>query len=571
MKRAILLFLLIPKLVLCGEVLTKSKINSVEVFSDRAIIERVAKVDIPSGNNTLIFENLPPSILENSVKVSAKGSVPIEIMGIELERKDAENEELKELDKQIEEVEWEKKKVDTSLDLLKKEEELLMSIFYPKNSLNEKEGVSYKVDIFGLDKLFSFLTAKLEELNSKKLSLNIQSSELANKKKSLEKLRFELKQKSPVSVEICKVFVTNEIGGTFFVAVSYAVKGCSWQPSYILKALPEESKVEITTVASIIQKTFEDWNGASITLSTASPSMGIEPPQLRPTFVDLIEEVIVTGSPRTSKRKTEDLGLEVGVEGGVEGGIVGGVVAGVKTNLNEKSESEEYASEEKENFGNIATYSNAALENLGLTVRFSLSGRVNIPSDGKLHKFFLNKSKFDANFDYLVVPRKEEKGFMRAKFTNNLKFPILPGEVEFFYGGENMGSGELPYISIGDDIEAYFGKNNDILAKFEEVKRQKIEGLFLGNKEKIKFENKITVENLSGKEITLEILDKIPVSKNRQIEITDVSLAPEKQSLDENGITKWVFKLKVKEKKEIFISYTVAYPKGTKIKWINLK
>ena len=58
----------------CDEITAKSRINSVEIFSDRAVVERTATVELPPGTQTIVFEGLPPSIIENTIKVSGKGN-----------------------------------------------------------------------------------------------------------------------------------------------------------------------------------------------------------------------------------------------------------------------------------------------------------------------------------------------------------------------------------------------------------------------------------------------------------------------------------------------------------------
>lgn len=215
-----------------------------------------------------------------------------------------------------------------------------------------------------------------------------------------------------------------------------------------------------------------------------------------------------------------------------------------------------------------ADYSNAALSEAGIHLNFSIRGRIDVASDGKPHKYYISKNVLDAKYDYFGVPRQDDKAFMRGVFTNKMEYPILPGEVEFFYAGELVGSANMPLVVRNQDCEAYFGRNNEISLKFEELKREKMEQGFLGNKERIKFQNKITIENHTRNDIRIELLDKLPKPQRPEIELVDVKIVPDKTSEKTNNILSWILDLKPQEKKEILVDFTIEYPKGVILRGI---
>jgi hypothetical protein len=71
----------------------------------------------------------------------------------------------------------------------------------------------------------------------------------------------------------------------------------------------------------------------------------------------------------------------------------------------------------------------------------------------------------------------------------------------------------------------------------------------------------VTVENLSSKATGLTLADRIPVSENREIKVSNVKITPAGNP-DSKGILHWDLKLKPKEKRQFRISYQVDYPRA---------
>ncbi|RKY82231.1 hypothetical protein DRP98_09300 [candidate division KSB1 bacterium] len=60
----------------------------------------------------------------------------------------------------------------------------------------------------------------------------------------------------------------------------------------------------------------------------------------------------------------------------------------------------------------------------------------------------------------------------------------------------------------------------------------------------------------------MNLLDQIPVSQYKEIEIKEVAISPQFSSKQENGILRWQFVMQPKEKKKITLGFTVEYPRG---------
>jgi hypothetical protein len=68
---------------LAGEIGAASKIDSVTVYPDAAIISRLAEVDLAQGDNVLVFKNLPLALDPTSLRLEGEGSAKMTIGAVE--------------------------------------------------------------------------------------------------------------------------------------------------------------------------------------------------------------------------------------------------------------------------------------------------------------------------------------------------------------------------------------------------------------------------------------------------------------------------------------------------------
>jgi hypothetical protein len=83
-----------------------------------------------------------------------------------------------------------------------------------------------------------------------------------------------------------------------------------------------------------------------------------------------------------------------------------------------------------------------------------------------------------------------------------------------------------------------------------------------------KLDYRIIIENLKSESVRVKIIDAIPVPNTDRIQMKDVSIKPEPNERDwqkRNGVMLWDIQLPAKTSKEIYISFTIKYPKDYKI------
>jgi hypothetical protein len=68
-----------------------------------------------------------------------------------------------------------------------------------------------------------------------------------------------------------------------------------------------------------------------------------------------------------------------------------------------------------------------------------------------------------------------------------------------------------------------------------------------------------TAKNLSDHEMPLVLAERIPVSENTDIQVSNVRITPTEKP-DQEGIVRWSMTLKPGEEREFRVSYQVDYP-----------
>ena len=87
MKRTLFAFVLTiasPFLCFAQGITANSKINQVVVFSEDALVNRVANVKLNAGEDKIIFPGIIPEIDEDSLRVSGSGTAEVKILGAQV-------------------------------------------------------------------------------------------------------------------------------------------------------------------------------------------------------------------------------------------------------------------------------------------------------------------------------------------------------------------------------------------------------------------------------------------------------------------------------------------------------
>ncbi|MDP2939221.1 MAG: mucoidy inhibitor MuiA family protein [Candidatus Omnitrophota bacterium] len=520
-----------------------SRITSVTIYPDSALITRSSNLKLTPGEHQIVFPDIIPEIDENSLRVSVGESEGIKILGAQLKKKFLEeqpSERVKQIEAQIQTLEDEKRKFEDSKKILSEEKEFLDSIrLFSKDQL-PKDLVTKTPSAKDLEETFKFLDAKLKENYSLILDTELNLRQL---QKKIDVLKNELAQvfgfskKSKRSITV-DLQVLKPL--TCDLNVSYLVKGASWEAIYDARANFEKLEVELVSYGIIRQKTGEDWPEVEISLSTAKPAVGGRMPYVAPWFLKPYEMERMRGQ-----------GL--------------GIKAGRLAQQYEAFDAEFAAKPE------APQVEYAAVEEKGIAVVYKIPHKANVKSDGSEHKLPVSSQILQARFEYSTYPRATPCAFLGSRVTNAKELQLLAGRVNIFLDGDFVGQSSLDNIGPGEEFDLYLGVDENVKVKREQIEKKVDDVLIAGipsPTRKTTFKYKTTLENYKNKKINIILFEAMPVSQDEKIKVKIInsSLEPkEKDWQDRKGIWRFELELTPKEKKEIFYSFSVEHPRDMQL------
>ncbi|HZK10895.1 MAG TPA: mucoidy inhibitor MuiA family protein [Atribacterota bacterium] len=537
------LILFISVNIYATEIEVKSEISEICVYTDSALVNRVAHLELETGTYKAIFTEIIPEVDENSLRVSTEGMAVIRLFGAQVKREYLEevpSERIQQLKEEIQRLEDEITRIQNLETILMEKKKFLDSITLFSDEQIPQDLITSMPQISDLENILIFLDTELKDIYTQTLDCELEMRDLNNK---LETLKRELSQVSGVQSKLKRsIIVELEVlkEGATDLKVSYLVGGASWNPIYDARANFEKSEVELVSYGVITQVTGEDWLEVDCSLSTAKPRIGGSMPYvaswfLRPYQPEVMRDKV--SAPLAATYQTEAFKEEAGA-------------------LEEPAESEmKYATAEEK----------------GIAVIYKLPSKVSVKSDKSEHKFPISSQILPAEFEYSSYPRVSPFAYLGSRVTNSKGLQLLAGRVNIFLEGDFVGFSGINNIAPSEEFDLYLGIDENVKVKRELLEKKVDETLIAGipsRTKKTTFKYKLTVENYKSKKIKVKLFEAIPVSEDDRIKIKidEISLEPGVEDWeDRKGIWLWELELEPQQKQEIFYTFTVEHPRDMQV------
>ncbi len=543
MRSSLKIFLCVALIVLAPALAlaVSSKITSVEVYLDRAQVTRTADVKLNRGEVEVNFCGLPASLDNRSVQVWGSGAAKATLEGVTVDLEPAPEVpegRVADLKRRIEEL-WDQKKLIEEKRMALAITIRMLADVRPERSHRSDSKTSWG-NIAEIERIAMAVVGGLRDAFSDDRRL---AAELRRTDLEINALNKELKKIRRPSGDRTKCVTVNlsvSRAGSMKVTFSYLLPGASWKPLYDIRALPDEEEIEITSYAQIIQRTGEDWTDVSLSVSTAKPHIGGTPPKLDPLYLVFYHPPAPAGTaappppPRMAPMDGE--------------GVTGAEMA-----------PEEALEEEVEVAAEIEA---AQVRSAGTAVFFEVKQKKTIPSDGEPHRVPIAVDKLSASFEHASWPEAKSIVFLRAKTKNETGHPFVAGKANVFVGPSFIGTTNIDDWTDTEEKTLSLGIDQGVRIKRKQLKRKEKE---TGSKRTIAYEYLVEVKNFKRKSITIEIFDRVPISRQGDIEIKVENILPEPAKRKDNGILMWRIDLAAGASAEVRISYTVRFPKDRRI------
>lgn len=525
-----------------------SRITSVAVYPDRAVLTRLARVELPAGESELVIDGLPAALVDESLQVSGKGTAAATLLDVTLRRtflEAAADPRLRTLEEELAALQRDDDALAARLGQLDQQRALLLRIENALTAPAAKDSPSARPSLDEWQRLLAFQAENLTRIAGDQQSLQQQRNALAAKIAAVEAQLNEFKGRTSPrrSQKAAAVRVSATRAGTLDLVVAYTTPGASWSPAYDARLRAETRAIDVTYYGVIRNGTGEDWNGVALTLSTARPSLGGGAPTLTPWIVEPLRPMpmayMADGAMLKSTRRSAL-------------GVAEAPVAAAT------------ASEDVE-----ATVAQASVQTGLSNATFRIEAPLSLPSDRSTQKVVITTLTCPAELRYETAPKLIEAAYLSASATNRSDFPWLAGPVNAFLGDTFIATSTLRSVMPGESFALSLGVDDGIAVKRRIVKRFSEDTGLTNSGRRITHEYVVTLTNNKKTAERVVLREPTPVSRDEKIVVKVVTPAerdigsanaPKEITREVDGILAWRIELKPGEKREVPIKLTIEHP-----------
>lgn len=493
------------------EITAKEKVKKAIIYRSGAQVESEVTKIVSAGEQSMVISNLSESLREESIQVRANAG--IRVLYFESRSGDINKDGVSATVKVLQDsVTRYQNLIDA--DRIRKyavdqEEDLL---------IKNKEFSSNQYTIVDIEDLADLYKKRLPDLKRESLALERQIQSYEAKKNNFNN-RINENAINSNSRQIVIHFVAEADQQAKF-EIRYFMEEAGWSPSYDIRAEDIASDIKINLKANVWQNSGKLWDNIVVVLSTGKPANFVQAPTISPWEIRLQE-------PFAQK----------------------GVSADEIRNMPTRSINSLMS----------ADAANVEQSEQGTTVEYLASKSLRIESGRKVKTIGLKEASVASTFQYQVLPKYAAEAYLTAKVSGWEEIISLDGQANIFFEGNFVSKTFLSRAQASDTLLVTLGIDEGV-----QVKRQKLpvqdKSKSLSGSKRIQHDFEITLKSSKSKVISVEVLDQIPVSTDKDV---TVSYTVDNGAIElPTGIISWRFSLGPLETKSLKFGYEIKYPKN---------
>jgi len=507
-------------------------IRAVTVFPDRASVTRVVGVTLAPGLNEVKFVDLPPSADERSLQAEGLAA-GARILGLDVRSRELVEDRrarVAEIETRIETLRDEltvardrDAAATTELTFLQKvgaeaAKQLSAELLFADGTPKDAESMA------------ALLRARIPEVQATGREARIAARDLEVSIAALERELATVRGAAQWSRKDVTVLVEATAEAAGEVTLTYVVPGAAWTPAYDARAeVGEAATIALTLNALIVQTTGEDWADAALSLSTARPSGGVQPPELAPFWLESSYSYAYPGSYDGAE---DDM---------------------MSMDSDSRGDREEAAPPPPPPPMAVAT---ATITERAVATTFEVAGAATVLGDGTRRKVRVTDVTVTGSFVHVVVPRLEPAAYLVAEAKWENEWPLLAGDVSTFLDGAFTGIGHLDTTGKGGELALGFGRDDALAVDVEIVTDRLAEK---GSKGIATREWTYRVTSGRDTPVNVEVRDRVPQTRDAKFKVE--ALGDEPDEVGPEGAVTWHRPLAADGEAAIAFGYEIRYPR----------
>jgi uncharacterized protein (TIGR02231 family) len=518
----------------------KSEIENATLYLNGAELVQKAKINLPQGRTTLVFENISAKIDASGIRITTGNDVDILSISSQINylTKEEDLPQIKALKDSLLLVQTNETALDDELNAWTSQKDLLL-----KN--NQIGGQNTGVSIADLKSAADFFQTRIKDINTRISAIGREKLKYETGLTRIQNELYELNAQAGYSRAVISILVSAEKATATDIELKYPVSDAGWSPVYDIKAEDSDKPVELIYRGQVFNNTGIEWKNVKLKLSTADPTRSVTQPALNPWYLNYTVYNNFKGQSDISINSEEGYTQnaiismdEMQKESNVAGSPVGGNNQAVVNLFNEAAVPE-------------------------LSAEFEIDKTYSVPSDDKPYLVDISKHSLPAEFEHFAVTKLDRDVFLLAKISGWEDLNLVDGPANVYYAGTYLGQSFITTRNVKDTLDLSLGRDGKVL-----VTRTKLQNMsstqFIGNKRKETVTYELIAKNNRKSPINIVIIDQIPISQNEEIEVKALEISGAEQN-PLTGELKWKMTLQPGESKKLELSFYIKYPKNKPI------
>ena len=518
-----------------------SSLERVKIYANGAEVHRTAKVNLKQGTQTVIVKGLSTNVDRNSIIMGVSNGATV--LSTNVGRSNGFNEVKNhpKVQKVIDSIViYNKKRVkfDNRRAVLNSEKNLLQQ--------NSKLGGDNGVNIDDLEKAaaffnkrYSFLYDALSDLEEKNQAVRMNIRRLNNQ---LTQLRQEYPSEPRGRFEIQ---ISSSKSTTAQLSFSYLTRNARWVSIYEARSNGMGEDVKLIHKASVMQNTGENWSNVKLELSTGNPNVGVSIPNLYPKYLSFAPTYKANYSNRAAPKRMKTQYLDSRSDDRPE---------------MELEETNETFSGNGSGAGRSGVSAFTRQTATDVAVEYVVDKLYTMPSSRQAQLVSLKEYTVNANYTYYTVPKMGASVYLVAKLTGWQQYNLLAGQVNLFFKGSYVGKTNFNPRASSDTLSLSLGKDAKVIVQ-RKNQRDFTKVKTIGSNQKETLGYTISINNTYNKDISIEVVDQVPLSKHSDI-VVEVTESSKAQKNMKTGELTWELNIKAGKTKSVEVTYEVTSPKN---------
>ncbi|MCS0611510.1 DUF4139 domain-containing protein [Massilia kyonggiensis] len=505
-------------LVAASAAATEAPIQSVTLYPGSAMVERVAQV--APGATQVEITGLPANFDKDTVRLQADAGIQVgQVVTRDQARADSPSAREADLEAKVQALQDQVAAIDADI----KSAQIVQGYLEKLGTGGDKAAPVDAKNLAGtLDAIRKGAFDALERVRNDETKKRALVKQLDAAQRDLAQARAGARAGRTITVQVAA-----RQGGK--LVLTYQVDRAGWKPAYRAALDSSASTIDLERMATISQKTGEDWTNVKLRLSTGQPSLVVVAPDPEPWLLDY-QPPAETASAFVRARAYR-------------------AAPPAPPAPAPSAKADDYIAPILETQGNFTT-------------EFDVPARVTLASDGREIAVSLSRQTLKAEQRVVVAPRSGNDAAVLTAQAARPDGVWLPGQVQLQRDGTYVGALRWD-PQAGERFRLAFGRDPLVRVKIEDRDRKSGQTGFFNGANQRRIAQTYVVTSTHRQPIDVLVLEPTPVSESDKVTVK-TALRPEPDVRDweqRRGLVGWTRTLKPNETARFDVDYVIDYPK----------